>query len=96
MKTKEDVRVEIEEIMEKNSDIFKKSHCVPSFVELIDAAEKLKELQDWKNATVVKVSLSLPREMRDWALKEGKISLFLYVLLRRTIRKNCSVGQSDS
>jgi 5-formyltetrahydrofolate cyclo-ligase len=73
MKTKEQVRAEIEEIMKNNPAIFKVSHCVPSFVELLDAAEKLKELPEWKDSKVVKVSLSLPREMRDWALKEGKI-----------------------
>jgi 5-formyltetrahydrofolate cyclo-ligase len=81
MKTKEEVRLEIEDIMNKNPAVFKATQCVPSFVELLDAAEKLRELREWRDAKVVKVSKSLPREMRDWALKEGKI-LYVSILGR--------------
>jgi 5-formyltetrahydrofolate cyclo-ligase len=77
MKTKDEVRKEIREIMEKNPVAFPKplpAHGVPNFAGLYEAAEKLEELPEWRDAKAIKVSLSLSLELvRKLALEGDKI-----------------------
>jgi 5-formyltetrahydrofolate cyclo-ligase len=77
MKSKDEIRKEMWELLENNPAAFPKPwspHGVPNFVGVYEAAEKLKELPEWRDAKAIKFSLSLPLELaRKLALQDDKI-----------------------
>lgn len=87
MEEKEEIRQRIWKLMEeKGITRFPRPcyHRIPNFVGAEEAAERLRKLEEWRNASVVKVNPDSPqRKVRELALRDGKTLLMPTPRLRQ-------------
>jgi 5-formyltetrahydrofolate cyclo-ligase len=90
MKSKDEIRKEVWTILEKNPAVFPKPlYGIPNFVGFDDAAERLRDLREWIDAKVIKISFSPPmRTVRELAMKDDKI---VYVAIPKLPEEKCFV-----
>jgi 5-formyltetrahydrofolate cyclo-ligase len=95
MKTKDEIRKEMWEIIEKNPAIFPEPvYGIPSFVGSDDAAERLSDLPEWIDAKSITIGFSPNlRAAREFAMKDDKI---VYVAIPKLSEEKCYVELNSS
>jgi 5-formyltetrahydrofolate cyclo-ligase len=90
MKSKDEIRKEVWAVLEKNPAVFPKPlYGIPNFVGFDDAAERLRDLREWMDAKVIKISFSPPmKTVRELAMKDDKI---VYVAIPKLPEEKCFV-----
>jgi 5-formyltetrahydrofolate cyclo-ligase len=88
MKSKDEIRREVWDIIEKNRAVFPEPvYGIPNFVGLDDAIARLRDLPEWTNAKVIKSDWTPPmRTARELALQDNKI---VYVSIPQLPEEKC-------